>query len=56
MGRVEVSRDLEVFPVVGQNVVRVAGLLVSWISAFKTLSISKSSCPKELELHKNVLI
>ena len=40
MGRVEVSGDLEVFPVVVQNAVRTVGLLVSWVSAFKILSIS----------------
>ena len=56
MGRVGVFVDLEVFPVVGRNAVRAAGLLVSWVSAFKILSISESSCPKELALHKNVLI
>lgn len=56
MGRVEVSGDLEVFPAKGWSAVRVAGLLVSWVSAFKILSISESSCSKELALHKNVLI
>ena len=56
MGRVEVSGDLEVFLAIGQNVVRVAWLLFSWVSAFKILSILESSCPKELALHKNVLI
>ena len=56
MGRMEVSRDLEVFPTTGWSVVRVAGLLVSWVSAFKILSISELSCSKELALHKNVLI
>ena len=56
MGRVEVSGDLEVFPTVGRSIVRVAGLLVSWVSAFKTLYISELSCSKELALHKNVFI
>ena len=56
MGRVEVSRDLTVLPVVDCNVVRVAGLLVSWVSTFKILSILELSCPEELTLHKNMLI
>ena len=56
MGRVEVFEDLRVFPTVDHSAIRVAGLLVSWVSAFKILSISELSCSKELALHKNVLI